>query len=107
MEEPKRLLFWFRFVGTGSGSFSHSIVRTISPSGKLHTFEYHKERAEKAATEFIAHGLGKELVEVHHRDVCKDGFGLENIADAGKIKPLGSFKSIKCNNGLTLLSDSV
>ena len=29
---------------TGSGSFSHSIARTIAPSGTLYTFEYHKER---------------------------------------------------------------
>ena len=36
------------FPGTGSGSMSHSLIRTIAPSGHLHTFEFHAERAEKA-----------------------------------------------------------
>ncbi|KAJ3414497.1 tRNA (adenine(58)-N(1))-methyltransferase catalytic subunit trmt61a [Chytridiales sp. JEL 0842] len=67
--------------GTGSGSFSHSIARSISPSGKLYTFEYHKERADKARSEFESHGLS-EIITVNHRDVCKNGFGLEAVADA-------------------------
>ncbi|KAJ3171826.1 tRNA (adenine(58)-N(1))-methyltransferase catalytic subunit trmt61a [Irineochytrium annulatum] len=66
--------------GTGSGSFSHSIARAISPNGKLHTFEYHQERADKAKAEFAEHGLS-ELIEVECRDVCKDGFGLDGVAD--------------------------
>ena len=69
-------------LGTGSGSFSHSIVRTIAPTGHLYTFEYHDERAAKARLEFASHGFGK-LVDVTHKDVCKLGFGLENVADAG------------------------
>ncbi|RUS32423.1 tRNA methyltransferase complex GCD14 subunit-domain-containing protein [Jimgerdemannia flammicorona] len=32
-------------VGTGSGSFSYSLARTIAPTGKLFSFEYHEERA--------------------------------------------------------------
>ena len=35
-------------AGTGSGSLSHSIYRTIAPSGKLYTFEFHAQRAERA-----------------------------------------------------------
>ena len=27
---------------------SHSLIRTIAPSGHLHTFEFHSERAETA-----------------------------------------------------------
>jgi len=34
--------------GTGSGSFSHSIIRSIIPTGHLHTFEYHEQRAQIA-----------------------------------------------------------
>ncbi len=35
-------------TGTGSGSLSHSIARTIAPTGQLYTFEFHKERADIA-----------------------------------------------------------
>lgn len=31
-------------AGTGSGSLSHAILRAIGPAGKLHTFDFHKER---------------------------------------------------------------
>jgi tRNA (adenine57-N1/adenine58-N1)-methyltransferase catalytic subunit len=61
--------------GTGSGSFSHSICRTIAPTGHLYSFEYHAERFEKAKVEFKEHGLD-HVVTVAHRDVCKDGFDL-------------------------------
>lgn len=67
--------------GTGSGSLSHALVRTIFPSGHLYTFEFHKERCDKARQEFEAHGMG-ECVTIECRDVCKDGFGIEPIADA-------------------------
>lgn len=33
-------------------------------------------------TEFEQHKIS-ELVTVEHRDVCKDGFGLNHVADAG------------------------
>ncbi|KAG0258269.1 tRNA (adenine(58)-N(1))-methyltransferase catalytic subunit trmt61a, partial [Linnemannia exigua] len=67
--------------GTGSGSFSHSIARTIAPGGHLFTFEYHQDRVAIATKEFEEHGL-KDLVTIECRDVCKNGFGLENKADA-------------------------
>ncbi|KAF9983055.1 tRNA (adenine-N(1)-)-methyltransferase catalytic subunit trm61 [Mortierella antarctica] len=67
--------------GTGSGSFSHSIARTIAPTGHLYTFEYHQERVNVATVEFEEHGLSN-MVTISCRDVCKDGFGLENKVDA-------------------------
>ncbi|KAJ9061881.1 tRNA (adenine-N(1)-)-methyltransferase catalytic subunit trm61 [Entomophthora muscae] len=67
--------------GTGSGSFSHSIARTIGQTGHLYTFEYHLERSELARAEFLLHGL-QDGVTVQNRDVCKDGFGLDNEVDA-------------------------
>ncbi|KAL4238683.1 tRNA (adenine(58)-N(1))-methyltransferase catalytic subunit trmt61a [Mactra antiquata] len=67
--------------GTGSGSLSHSIIRTIAPTGHLHTFEFHDQRAKVAAEEFDIHGIS-EYVTVTHRDVCQDGFQLDHIADA-------------------------
>ena len=35
-------------AGTGSGSFSHAVARTVSPHGRLHSFEFHETRAQKA-----------------------------------------------------------
>ena len=68
--------------GTGSGSFSHSIARTIAPSGHLYSFEYHAERAETAKAEFVAHGIDK-VASVELRNVCADGFGIDGLVSAG------------------------
>ena len=74
-------------------------MRTLAPDGHLHTFDFHAKRTEKARQvksallaivqrspyypwrqEFEEHGLG-HLVTATHRDVCAEGFGLENRAD--------------------------
>jgi len=68
-------------AGTGSGSLSHSFLRTVQPSGRLLTFEFHEERSKKARLEFEEHGL-QEFVTCTHRDVCADGFQLSHVADA-------------------------
>ncbi|KAL7747611.1 tRNA (adenine-N(1)-)-methyltransferase catalytic subunit trm61 [Sorochytrium milnesiophthora] len=67
--------------GTGSGSFSHALARTIAPHGHLHTFEYHQDRAEAAKAEFAAHRID-HLVTVKCQDVCESGFGLTDAVDA-------------------------
>jgi len=67
--------------GTGSGSLSHSLIRTIAPTGHVHTFDFHAQRVEKAQEEFREHGIG-HLVTCKHRDVCAEGFELEDRADA-------------------------
>ncbi|XP_056151221.1 tRNA (adenine(58)-N(1))-methyltransferase catalytic subunit TRMT61A [Lampris incognitus] len=67
--------------GTGSGSLSHAILRTIAPTGHLHTVEFHQQRAEKATEEFREHRVD-HLVTMRNQDVCKEGFGVTGIADA-------------------------
>ncbi|KAJ8290348.1 hypothetical protein GJAV_G00011720 [Gymnothorax javanicus] len=67
--------------GTGSGSLSHAILRTIAPDGHLYTVEFHQQRAEKASQEFAEHKVG-HLVTVLNQDVCKEGFGVTGVADA-------------------------
>ncbi|KAG7232952.1 hypothetical protein INR49_005804 [Caranx melampygus] len=69
------------FECTGSGSLSHAILRTIAPTGHLHTVEFHQQRAEKVAEEFKEHRVD-HLVTVRNQDVCKDGFGVIGVADA-------------------------
>lgn len=68
-------------AGTGSGSLSHAVLRTIAPTGHLHTVEFHQQRAETAAQEFKEHRVD-HLVTVRNQDVCKDGFGVAGVADA-------------------------
>ncbi|XP_065893649.1 tRNA (adenine(58)-N(1))-methyltransferase catalytic subunit TRMT61A-like [Dysidea avara] len=67
--------------GTGSGSLSHAILRTIAPIGHLYTYDFHQQRVNLAREEFTAHGL-QDLVTVECRDVCSDGFSVEDVADA-------------------------
>jgi len=68
-------------AGTGSGSFSHSITRTIGPTGHLWSYEFHEARALKAREEFAQHGMS-ETVTLTHRNVCKEGFTVFDTADA-------------------------
>ncbi|GLD75158.1 tRNA (adenine(58)-N(1))-methyltransferase catalytic subunit TRMT61A [Lates japonicus] len=79
--------------GTGSGSLSHAILRTIAPTGHLHTVEFHQQRAEKVAEEFKEHRVA-HLVTVRNQDVCKDGFGVTGVADRlpAHPQPLGGAK---------------
>ncbi|GAB1195691.1 tRNA (adenine-N(1)-)-methyltransferase catalytic subunit trm61 [Aspergillus pseudonomiae] len=73
-------------AGAGSGSFTHASVRAVfngyssddQPTkkrrlGKVCSFEFHAQRAEKVRVEVNEHGLDG-LVEVTHRDVYEDGF---------------------------------
>lgn len=63
-------------AGTGSGSFTHAFVRTIAPTGKLFTYEFHKERYEQAVSEFKEHKLQEYLI-CTNRDVCAEGFDID------------------------------
>uniref|UniRef100_T1J461 tRNA (adenine(58)-N(1))-methyltransferase n=1 Tax=Strigamia maritima TaxID=126957 RepID=T1J461_STRMM len=68
-------------AGTGSGSLSHAILRTIYPDGHLYTFDFHAQRVEVAKQEFVQHGF-EQMVTAQSRDVVSDGFGMEGIVDA-------------------------
>ena len=55
--------------GTGSGAMTCALARTVSPHGRVHTFEYNAVRAETAKQEF--HLLGVDhIVGVTCHDVC-------------------------------------
>ena len=79
-------------TGTGSGSLTHSLARTVAPSGSVYTFEFHAGRAAKAREEFERHGLSSSdenenkpgVVIPRERDIQADGFGadLEEAGDA-------------------------
>ncbi|RPD77973.1 GCD14-domain-containing protein [Lentinus tigrinus ALCF2SS1-7] len=68
-------------AGTGSGSFSHSVARTIGPTGHLWSYEFHEARATKAREEFTRHGMD-DIVMLTHRNVCKEGFTVTDTVDA-------------------------
>ena len=61
--------------GTGSGSLSVSITKAILPTGYLYSFEFNKDRVEKAKADFTKLGLAG-FITVTHRDVLKKGFTL-------------------------------
>eukprot|EP00026_Physarum_polycephalum_P008445 Phypoly_transcript_08531.p1 GENE.Phypoly_transcript_08531~~Phypoly_transcript_08531.p1 ORF type:complete len:382 (+),score=91.86 Phypoly_transcript_08531:360-1505(+) len=59
--------------GTGSGSLTTTLARTVSPNGHVYTFEFHAPRAEAAREDFAMTGLSG-AVTVTNRDACKEGF---------------------------------
>jgi tRNA (adenine57-N1/adenine58-N1)-methyltransferase len=66
-------------AGTGSASFSHSLARTVTTQGKVFTYEFHEPRYLEARKEFEEHGLLHRPVVSNHRDVCKNGFEIDNF----------------------------
>ncbi len=68
--------------GTGSGSLSTSIIRSILPNGHLFTYEFNAVRAERAREDFTKLGfMDNKLVTVTHRDVLSNGFLLQDESD--------------------------
>ncbi|KAK0202069.1 tRNA methyltransferase complex subunit Cpd1 [Desarmillaria ectypa] len=68
-------------AGTGSASFSHSVIRSVGSAGHLWSYEFHEARVAKARDEFTRHGL-LDVVTLTHRNVCKDGFTVTDTADS-------------------------
>ncbi|KAK2748963.1 tRNA (adenine-N(1)-)-methyltransferase catalytic subunit trm61 [Myotisia sp. PD_48] len=77
-------------AGSGSGSFTHASSRAVfsgypsdapdsssSRRGRVCSFEFHAQRVERIRQEIVDHGL-EEIVTVGHRDVCEEGFLLED-----------------------------
>ena len=79
-------------AGAGSGSFTHAAARAVyngyrttntedsstqeTPTkrqGKVWSFEFHEQRAQKLQEEIKEHGLAG-IVELTYGDVCQDGF---------------------------------
>merc|ERR1740116_90929 len=59
--------------GTGSGSLSVNLTRSLQPTGQLYTFEFNKNRVDAAIQEFADLGIS-DYITVTHRDICGTGF---------------------------------
>ncbi|KAH8741571.1 hypothetical protein FG386_002791 [Cryptosporidium ryanae] len=59
-------------AGTGSGSLTTSLSRSVLPGGKVFTYEYDKNRYLEAINDFKRYNI--ENIYCHHQDVCKNGF---------------------------------
>jgi tRNA (adenine57-N1/adenine58-N1)-methyltransferase len=79
--------------GTGSGSLSTSIIRSLLPSGHLFTYEFNQLRAEKAREDFAKLGFG-EAVTVTHRDVLSNGFILRDEEEDTTLVDEGSIDAV-------------
>lgn len=70
--------------GTGSASFTHSLARTVSTLGHVYTYEFHEHRFHEAKRELSEHLLD-DIVTITHRDVCNDGFFLEDVPSSLEV----------------------
>lgn len=63
---------------------TNALSRIVGDSGKVFSFEFHEERAEQARQTFQKIGNQKNIV-VTTRDVCQDGFLIENVLEKGSV----------------------
>uniref|UniRef100_A0A5S6QYX1 tRNA (adenine(58)-N(1))-methyltransferase catalytic subunit TRMT61A n=1 Tax=Trichuris muris TaxID=70415 RepID=A0A5S6QYX1_TRIMR len=68
-------------AGVGSGSLSHSILRAVFPKGMLYAYDVDSCRLDSVQLDFDRHGFSS-TTKLQQRDVCIDGFGLEQCVDA-------------------------
>lgn len=59
--------------GTGSGSLTTSLARSVAPSGHVFTFDFHEQRANCARQDFERNRLS-EIITVEVRDIQGLGF---------------------------------
>lgn len=59
-------------AGSGSGSLSRAIARTVAPHGKLYTFEFNEARYTALKKVFSSEKLD-DVIHISHRDVYQDG----------------------------------
>ncbi|KEG11183.1 putative tRNA methyltransferase complex subunit [Trypanosoma grayi] len=71
-------------AGTGSGSLTHSLAKTVAPNGTVYTFDFHKGRCLEARQEFRRNGLAASLVTCNWRDVCATAFDDDNVVPGGE-----------------------
>lgn len=83
-------------TGTGSGSLTHALARSVAPTGTVHTFEFHEQRCDQARAEFITNGVST-IVNCEHRDIEALGFpeSLHGLAD-GVLLDLPSPWKVRC-----------
>ena len=68
--------------GTGSGSLTTHLAQHVRPHGHVHTFEFNRDRHEKALADFKRIKVD-HLVTAHYRDVVTHGFPVvEGVVDA-------------------------
>eukprot|EP01103_Thecamoeba_quadrilineata_P012328 TRINITY_DN3150_c0_g1_i2.p1 TRINITY_DN3150_c0_g1~~TRINITY_DN3150_c0_g1_i2.p1 ORF type:complete len:289 (+),score=67.31 TRINITY_DN3150_c0_g1_i2:185-1051(+) len=71
--------------GTGSGSLTLSLARTVAPTGHVYTFEFHPQRA-KIAEELFKRAGEEETITVVHRDVVEGGFARPEKAEEKEVE---------------------
>ncbi|EAN80117.1 hypothetical protein, conserved [Trypanosoma brucei brucei TREU927] len=74
-------------AGTGSGSLTHSLARTVAPDGIVYTYDFHKKRCLEALQEFRRNGLPASLVRCNWRDVCVTASGSDESVMTGMQLP--------------------
>uniref|UniRef100_A0A0V0J4F0 tRNA (adenine(58)-N(1))-methyltransferase n=2 Tax=Schistocephalus solidus TaxID=70667 RepID=A0A0V0J4F0_SCHSO len=60
-------------AGTGSGALTHALAQAVWPTGSVRTFDFHKERVNRAKIEFEEHEIS-DVVQVKQLDVLTEGF---------------------------------
>ncbi|TVU13627.1 hypothetical protein EJB05_37047 [Eragrostis curvula] len=70
--------------GTGSGSLTTSLARAVAPHGRVHTFDFHEQRAASAREDFERNGLSS-LITVNVRDIQGEGFPEEHRGAADAV----------------------
>ncbi|KAI4366900.1 hypothetical protein MLD38_022704 [Melastoma candidum] len=70
--------------GTGSGSLTTSLARAVAPTGHVHTFDFHEQRAASAREDFERTGVNS-VVTVGVRDLQGLGFPDEFVGQADAV----------------------